>query len=403
MAEPSGEAQSLRQDAGGLTPPELYGAATLLEEEHAPDPMEPETYKAVCTFLGRNMVEEFPPGQFEGEFVEFSPEELMVRQDLAKNKFRWSDDFLGDRGRFLNQMHPILACFSAHRLSVISRQERIVVYVVQIFWVLLVSLTWAFAGQCGEGLCSTVGSAGVGAGHPCVFPFTHKGETHQKCTTKGHTAAWCSTKTLENGEHVLGEWGNCWCKRGDALPDCWKVSNVWQIRSVLCCMAHHTGAGWFAKTFTISHYDFGGTVYASLLNIFFAVGSFQLMICGCVQKASAVVRRGGEQAGHAIYALFTVLIVLPQPYLIIYAYEHSLLGVTMWVFLTSKIGSYGALTLLQLVGFYFIWDIQAEHAEDSGSGEEVEKHSRSCMPDLSKFHVTSSQYEAFLLSRKKLS
>jgi len=403
MAEPIGEAQSLRQDGAGLIPPELYGAAILLEEELDPDPMEPETYKAVCGFLGRDMVEEFPPGQFEGEYVEFTPEELMVRQDLAKNKFRWSDDYLGDRGRFLNQMHPILACFRAHRLSVIDRKERIVVYVVQIFWVLLVSLTWAFAGQCGGGLCSTVGTAGVGAGHPCVFPFTHQGRRHEKCTTADHTGSWCSTETLDNGEHILGEWGNCWCARGNAAPDCWKVSNIWQIRSVFCCMADHTGAEWFAKTFTIWKYDLGGTVYASLLNLIFSFGSFQLMICGCVQRASAAVRRGGELAGHVIYAVFTILIVLPQPYLIIYAYQHNLLGVTMWVFFTSKIGSYAALTLLQLAGFHFIWEIQAEHAENSGSGEEVEKHSRSCIPDLSKFHVTSSQYEAFLLSRKKLS
>merc|ERR1711942_212003 len=50
-------------------------------------------------------------------------------------------------------------------------------------------------------------------GQDCVFPFTFKGVTYQKCTQKGHTGAWCSTKTNWKGQHVGGHWGNC-------LPSC---------------------------------------------------------------------------------------------------------------------------------------------------------------------------------------
>lgn len=401
MAEPSAETRPI----AGV--PELYGSTTLLADD-APDPMEPQTYKAVCEFMGRNAADEFPSGHFDSEFSQFTPEELMVRQDLAKNKARWSDDYNGDRRRFLNQMHPIFALFYSHRLHTVSRQERLVVYVAQLFWVLLVALTWSFAGQCGEGLCSTVGGAGVGAGHPCVFPFTHKGKTYESCTTNwpgaplGKQTAWCSTKTRDNGEHIPGEWGNCWCQRGDESEECWKLSRGTighrQIHAVLCCLAHHTGVAWFSKTFHIWDFDLGGSVYAALLNTIFALGSFQLMICGCVQRSTAFVRRFGELAGHTVFGVFSLLIMLPQPYLILYAYETHRLGIVLWVFLTGKIVSYTALTGVQYVAFHFIWGVQAEDKVEEDSDEK----SRGCGDFLSKFHVTASQYEAFLLSRRKV-
>jgi len=397
--------------------PELYGSTSVAEDDD-PCPMEPDTYKAVFEFRGRDMLAEFPETQFEGRFEQFSPTELMVRQDLAKNKIRWSDDYYQDRRRFLNNMHPVLALFYGHRLHVISHKERWCVYIVQMFFVLLISLTFPFASRCGAGTCETVGEAGVGAGHPCVFPFTYKGETYKTCTTEHYFKSrtgqdhiqgnlWCSSKTASDGQHIEGEWGHCWCHQRKSHEECWKWAGTITeaaeghryVHAVLCCLAHYTGVAWFGQTFGM---DLGGTLYACFLNTIFSLGSFQLMICGCVQKKSAILRRCGEQTGHVVYALFAILILLPQPYLIMYAREHGLLAPTMFVFLSSKVASYSAITALQVVVFHFIWGIQEPDClEDTADGEKSPaKPSRECMPDLTKFHVTSAEYEAFMHDRR---
>jgi len=400
---------SAREVTGETQPiasvPELYGS-TPAAEVGDPCPMEPETYKAVCEFHGMDILAKFPPTQFEGRFAhQFSPEELMVRQDLAKNKFRWSDDYYQDRQRFLNQLHPLIALFRSHRLHTISRQERAVVYIVQIFFVLLVSLTFPFAERCGAGMCETIGDSGVGPGQQCLFPFTYKGKTYETCTTEHVGQLWCSVGTDSDGQHIKGQWGHCFCQRGLAGEECWKIrrsSGQRHVHAVLCCLAHHTGVEWFATTFQIWGMNWGGTVYASVLNTFFSIGSFQLMLCGCVQRASDFVRQCGEHAGHVMYAVLTILILLPQPYLIMYAFENSLLLPTMWVFITSKVASYTAITLLQLSVFHFIWDFQGpECHEDIADGTKIEKTSRECMSSMRKFHVTSDQYEVFLRNRRE--
>ena len=44
----------------------------------------------------------------------------------------------------------------------------------------------------------------------CVFPFTYKEVIHYKCTAvDSEGVLWCSTETKDNGDHVLGKWGNC--------------------------------------------------------------------------------------------------------------------------------------------------------------------------------------------------
>jgi hypothetical protein len=61
-----------------------------------------------------------------------------------------------------------------------------------------------------DGNCKTIGSAGVGAGHPCVFPFTYQSTTYDTCTKDGHDELWCATQTLA-GNYVVGMWGDCSC------------------------------------------------------------------------------------------------------------------------------------------------------------------------------------------------
>ena len=44
-----------------------------------------------------------------------------------------------------------------------------------------------------------------------MFPFTFKGETHNKCTTSGsdNGAAWCATEVDSEGEVVRNKWEDC--------------------------------------------------------------------------------------------------------------------------------------------------------------------------------------------------
>mmetsp|Transcript_19380 Transcript_19380/g.35232 ORF Transcript_19380/g.35232 Transcript_19380/m.35232 type:complete len:388 (-) Transcript_19380:58-1221(-) len=78
--------------------------------------------------------------------------------------------------------------------------------------------------------CTTTGSAGVGAGHACIFPFIYEGITHHSCGGSG----WCATETDEIGRFIGGKWGRCSsrcfqpiCEQttqvgclGDAVDDC---------------------------------------------------------------------------------------------------------------------------------------------------------------------------------------
>jgi hypothetical protein len=48
-------------------------------------------------------------------------------------------------------------------------------------------------------------------GKSCIFPFTYKGETHNKCTNAGsdNGAVWCATNVDKNGEVVRNTWEDC--------------------------------------------------------------------------------------------------------------------------------------------------------------------------------------------------
>ena len=57
-------------------------------------------------------------------------------------------------------------------------------------------------------------------GSPCIFPFKARGVSYSKCTqTGGFSKPWCATATDNNGNTVLGSWGDC-----PATPDC--ISNT---------------------------------------------------------------------------------------------------------------------------------------------------------------------------------
>ena len=55
--------------------------------------------------------------------------------------------------------------------------------------------------------CFTKG--GPETGKLCVFPFTYKGTTYQKCTGIEHDRLWCSTEVDDSRVHVKNKWGNC--------------------------------------------------------------------------------------------------------------------------------------------------------------------------------------------------
>jgi len=59
------------------------------------------------------------------------------------------------------------------------------------------------------GSCTTAGNAGVGAGHPCIFPFTYKRNNYSACAVVDHSTPWCSTQVDGNGEFIVAKWGEC--------------------------------------------------------------------------------------------------------------------------------------------------------------------------------------------------
>jgi len=67
-------------------------------------------------------------------------------------------------------------------------------------------------GRCAGGLrCLRKCECKSNLGNNCVFPFTFKGETHNKCTTSGsdNGAPWCATEVDADGEVVRNKWEDC--------------------------------------------------------------------------------------------------------------------------------------------------------------------------------------------------
>jgi len=56
----------------------------------------------------------------------------------------------------------------------------------------------------------TVGHAGVGEGHQCIFPFKYKEhDIFYDCTTLDHSRLWCATEVDGHGYYIKGKWGEC--------------------------------------------------------------------------------------------------------------------------------------------------------------------------------------------------
>jgi len=67
-------------------------------------------------------------------------------------------------------------------------------------------------GTCAAGLrCLRQCECKSKQGKQCVFPFTYKGETHNKCTDADseNGSVWCATEVDEDGEVVRNTWEDC--------------------------------------------------------------------------------------------------------------------------------------------------------------------------------------------------
>ena len=61
----------------------------------------------------------------------------------------------------------------------------------------------------GPSICRTIG--GPQTGRRCIFPFTFRGQTFNRCTTDFDPDGrrWCSVEVDLNGNHINGQWGYC--------------------------------------------------------------------------------------------------------------------------------------------------------------------------------------------------
>lgn len=376
------------------------------QTEYLPDPMEPLTYKAVYANLGRELANE----AFDDDIGKMTAAEYMVHQDLANLKVRWTDRYREDFKRFLDNMHPIIAVFRSHRLHTISPYERVWVFIVEVFWVLLIALAISFAGHCGEGRCETVGTAGVGAGHLCVFPFTHGNVTYHSCTAELYHSQWCSTKTDRMGHHIEGHWGHCWCQHGSSAEECHRfdpnrhvacvgsecgAENQRRAHAILCCFAHRTGVEWFLRNIHIGDWSLGGALYSGLMNLLFSLCSFQLMSCSCMQiETSALTRRTSNMVGHIVYAFITLIILLPQPFLIYVSVNRGEFHVVLGNFFGGKLIGAVLNVFWQALVFHILWHMQRPPTDEKDkSYYEAFTHGS--------FHVTAADYESFLQDRLK--
>lgn len=289
---------------------------------------------------------------------EFTPAEMLLRQDFAANKVRWYGHWGQDLWCFLRNNNPFFAMFLSHRLHPVSRCDRWVAFGIQFLLVLFVS-------------CA------VTEGINCVRPGM------STCACKRSCLPLVAAPRLENSEFEdVGRW-----ERGgqDALGHLAHVTARMQQEpnKYFCCTSSKVGIIWFIERFGKA----GGVVYMVTVNSIFTIAIFQLLMCLPLQSLGPRLRELGELLGKIIVLFIVVGMAYGTPALLHYIWINRMGWYLLGNFLSGKVVSILFVTLLNVTGFTLLWWRQRPLTQAAGEG--APSHA---------FHVTAEDYREFCLA-----
>jgi len=270
---------------------------------------------------------------------EFTLPEVSLRQDLAANKVRWYGLWTKDLWCFMRNNNPFCAMFFSHRLHPVSRCSRWAAFGMQFLFVVFISCAVTEGGS-----CLYCGIRECGMNSTCTSGSVKDGRFHQ--------TAWMKNNPEKN----------------------------------YCCVIHAVWILWFLETFR----RWGGTLYMVLSNCAFTTAVFQLLMCLCVQRGGPRVREGGELLGKAVLIIMVAGMAYGTPTLIHYISVNHAGWLLAGNILAGKIASMLFVTLLNVIGFSFLWWRQLPR---NASTEKVQDAS-----SPTAFHVTAEDYQAFCRS-----
>jgi len=205
-------------------------------QDELPNPQTPETYHQIVAYEGLTAGELLHPGEDgegnKGVFrCRIPPDEYLIRLDLASTipKAAWSGKWFRDWWCMNRNFIPyIVICFECPEHP-FDKRERCVVLIVEMFWVLMVAC-WA---------ASAVG---------CV-------QCDMVCSGTNATATQCFDSDF--GKDMI---------------------------VAQCCSLPVEAATWLLENANIGQFNIGGALFTSVLDTFYALVTYEIMKCGCVQK-----------------------------------------------------------------------------------------------------------------------
>lgn len=270
---------------------------------------------------------------------EFTEVELLLRQDLARNKIRWHGVWLRDLWCFLRNNNPVCSLCFSHYLHPISRKNRLVAMGLQVLFLLFIAAALAEARLC----------------EACNFTQCETRPSPKECVITSHdgnkTQSWHLRADPENMSEFAGLF--TW----DTLVKFRKQKRFNMVVDPslnFCCLCKHVFAIWFFEAFGRQ----GGFIYVVLANCAFALTVFPLLMCACVQRCSPRCRKLGEVIGYLIIASAATVMLLWTPFLIRYVQRNHMLWDFTANLIVGKIGSWSFVTLINVIFFSCAWHLQ---------------------------------------------
>lgn len=302
------------------------------------EPSDPAVYAWVAQQQGRNLLDDLPEGAEDDE--EFTPAELAVRQDFVKQKAQWFNDWRKDWWEFTRNFNPVLTLCYVHPLHPITRRERTMVYCVQVLLALYVSSFLALGEVCSE--CD-IGCAS------------------------------------DSSEPIFNSTGNM-------LSDC-QPTKMLDDEEDLCCshFSVRTAKRILERTPVLyifgSSYYIAGALYSSLYNLVFALISFQLMLCGCVQNMSPQARKRFQYLGYTVFFCIGFALLWNNIPLIPYLFELNKIISVVLNFVITKMFTAIGMGLWGTFLFHTLWNLQAPAVKYADSCDEEESDGSGLQPN----------------------
>eukprot|EP00928_Gymnodinium_smaydae_P028605 TRINITY_DN21772_c0_g1_i2.p1 TRINITY_DN21772_c0_g1~~TRINITY_DN21772_c0_g1_i2.p1 ORF type:complete len:354 (+),score=12.84 TRINITY_DN21772_c0_g1_i2:115-1062(+) len=308
--------------------------------------MDPTTYEAILKRTGR----------FEGVRSvalldpKYTEAEAKLREDIARSKAVWCGDWRKDLWYFMANENPVLALYYSHPLHPISRRERLIILMLSFFIITLSTVGVLMAEQCNA--CNM---------EDACIALSNDSRHDIMCARVVHLT-----------------------KFGRQIPNPFSFAANGVQFTMSCCNVQRLG---FLAASDICGID-ARWIVASIINAFFTITCFQLLMCPCSLGRPRWARRLLEFLGRLL--LFAFMLTRAPTIVLLFnkLIEH---GYWLWPwynFVFVKAVSWSWVT---------IWNVCLFFLQRWRQLNDRREHTQCC--GTPQFHVTAAQYQEYCSAR----